>query len=62
MPRRREPCELHPHRSWVWAADAERRWLRAVRLLLDTEPGGCREREGERSDGATGRNVRPGLD
>jgi hypothetical protein len=42
MPRRPEQCELHPSRSWIWAADAERRWLRAFRLLLDAEGLRCR--------------------
>ncbi len=39
MPGRRMVNELRPVRSWVWAVDAERRWVRAFRLLLTPEPG-----------------------
>jgi hypothetical protein len=38
MPRSRIPPDLHLSRSWIWTADAERRWLRAFRLLLTSEP------------------------
>jgi hypothetical protein len=34
VPRRRVEVPLEPHRAWVWAVDAEWRWRRAVRLLL----------------------------
>jgi hypothetical protein len=34
MARRRKGDALCPSRAWVWTADAERRWLRAFRLLL----------------------------
>lgn len=44
MPRRRDECELTMCRSWVWRVDAERRWLRALRLLLETEPGATSKR------------------
>jgi len=37
MSRRYLGADLRPSQSWVWTADAERRWLRAFRLLLAPE-------------------------
>ena len=34
MPRRHEEAPLRLRRAWVWVADAEGRWRRAMRLLL----------------------------
>src|SRR5262252_8772823 len=34
MPRRRAEIALAARRSWIWTADAEWRWRRALRLLL----------------------------
>ncbi len=39
MGRRCKGDTLRLDRSWVWTADAERRWVRAFRLLLTPEPG-----------------------
>ena len=62
MARRREERALCPSRSWVWTADAERRWLRAFRLLLtpDEPAQGARRQEGEAGHDRGG--VRTGLD
>ena len=66
MARRCKDSTLCPERSWVWTADAERRWVRAFRLLLTpevAEPGARGQEVGHgedrgglraRIDGATG--------
>ena len=64
MPRRRWHDDLRVSRSWVWAADAERRWVRAFRLLLTPDAVICSTREPEEVHGDEqdrGR-VRSGLD
>ena len=62
MVRRRKGDALCPGRAWVWTADAERRWLRAFRLLLtpDEPAQGARQQEGD--DGQERGGVRAGLD
>ena len=63
MSRRSIGADLRPTRSWAWTADAERRWLRAFRLLLTPEgqePADCREQEDEHGEDR-GR-LRAGLD
>ena len=63
MPRRRKDGALRLSRSWVWMAEAERRWLRAFRLLLDppvTESDGGRRQE--QGDGQDRGRVCTGLD
>lgn len=62
MAKRREDDALCPSRAWVWTADAERRWLRAFRLLLT--PGGPAQdarRQEVRDEGDRG-SVGTGLD
>ena len=63
MPGRRADDDLRLERSWVWAADAERRWVRAFRLLLTPEPAehGAQAQE-ERRDEQTGGGLRPCFD
>ena len=63
MGRRCKGDALRLDRSWVWTADAERRWLRAFRLLLDppvTESDGGRRQE--QGDGQDRGRVCMGLD
>src|SRR5438270_670934 len=64
MSRSRIPPDLYLRRSWVWTADAERRWLRAFRLLLSSEPAtDVAIARTEESDVCTAsRLVRAGLD
>ncbi len=50
MSRQSLGADLRPSHSWVWTADAERRWLRAFRLLLvpeGKERADCLEQEDE---------------
>ena len=42
MGRRCKGDALRLDRSWVWTADAERRWLRAFRLLLTPDAAAAR--------------------
>jgi len=62
MARRRQDTALCPDRSWIRTADAERRWLRAFRLLLspDEQEQGARQEEG--NHGQDRRSVCAGLD
>jgi len=62
MSRRYTGADLRPSHSWVWTADAERRWLRAFRLLLSPEePGpGVQREEGDDAHDCGG--VCTGLD
>src|SRR5215211_4251834 len=62
MPRQGASPELQLRRTWVWMADADRRWLRAFRLLLEAEPAESAERMEEETDDAACRAVCPGLD
>ena len=58
MPRRRVEVPLEPHRTWVWAADAEWRWRRAVRLLLQVHlAAAVSEGHGESDHGDAGGGV-----
>jgi len=43
MPRRRTDLALRARRGWVWRADAEWRWRRALRLLLSVRGAQARE-------------------
>ncbi len=63
MPRRRVDDGLQVGHSWVWTADAERRWVRAVRLLRtpETAEHGAQAQEERRAEHAGG-GLRPGLD
>ncbi len=63
MSRRYLGADLRASQSWVWTPDAERRWLRAFRLLLapeGTEQVDCLEQEDEHGEDR-GR-LRAGLD
>jgi len=63
MPRRRADDDLRLGRAWVWATDAERRWVRAFRLLLTPEPVARAAQAGEgHGDEHGGGGLRAGLD
>lgn len=62
MGRRGEGDTLRLGRAWVWTADAERRWLRAFRLLATPEPGEPGDRRQEVDDGDDRGGLRAGLD
>ncbi len=63
MPRRRADDDLRLGRSWVWVADAERRWVRAFRLLLTPEPVARAAQVGEgHGDEQDRGSLRAGLD
>ena len=62
MARHRKGGTLRPDRSWVWTADAERRWVRAFRLLLTPELAGTGDRGQEVSAGEDRGGLRTGLD
>src|SRR3712207_7760682 len=62
MPRQGASPELQLRRTWVWMADADRRWLRAFRLLLEAEPAESADRMEEETDDAACRAVCAGLD
>jgi hypothetical protein len=61
MVRRRKDGALCPGRSSVWTADAERRWLRAFRLLLSPEEPARDTRQQEVCDGEDCGRIRAGL-
>jgi hypothetical protein len=61
MPRRCEVRELAVRHSWVWTADAERRWVRAVRLLLDAGRAQVNPTE-EEGHGTTSSSLGAGVD
>ena len=62
MARRRQDTDRCPDRSWVWTADAERRWLRAFRLLLSPDGQEQRVRQEDGNHGHDRRRVCAGLD
>ena len=49
MPRRRTELAQRARRGWVWRADAEWRWQRALRFLISI--CGAKEREASSGDG-----------
>src|SRR5438105_4415862 len=52
MPRRRTELALQARRGWVWRADADWRWRRALRLLISLH--GAKQREATDGDDAVG--------